>query len=250
MIWNLVDSGAMDGFKNMAYDLGLLSNVKDIPILRFYEWNPPALSIGRFQNTKDINFSYLKDHNFDLVRRPSGGRAVLHHDELTYSIVLPASMSSKSVTEVYLFISQAIVEGLKSAGLKCEISQDKKENYSRFSACFAVSSIYEIVLDGKKLVGSAQVRRDGKILQHGSIPVISHVEEYANCFSLDEIEREKLLIKLNSSMTSVGEYLNLTIGELKEFIKSGFQKILNVDFRPLQISFDVDEYVQEAKVWA
>lgn len=249
MIWGLIDTGAMNGFNNMAYDLGLLSNVKDVPILRFYEWNPPALSIGRFQNTKDINFSYLKDKKFDLVRRPSGGRAVLHYDELTYSIALPTSMSLKSVTEIYLFISQAIVEGLKSAGLKCEISQDKKENYSRFSACFAVSSIYEIVVDGKKLVGSAQVRRNGKILQHGSIPVISHVEEYAKCFSIDDFEREKLIVRLNSSMTSVGEYLNITIGELKEFIKFGFQKIFNADFRPFQISFDLDEYVREAKVW-
>ncbi len=249
MIWTLIDSGKMNGFYNMAYDLALLSNVRDTPILRFYEWDPPALSIGRFQSTKDVNFSYLKDHDFDVVRRPSGGRAVLHYDELTYSIVLPESMASKSVMETYLFISQAIVEGLKSVGLRCEISQDKKENYLRFSACFAVSSIYEIVVNGKKLVGSAQVRKNGKILQHGSIPLISHVEEYANCFSLDELEREKLLERLNSSMTSVGEYLDLTVEELKEKIKYGFKKILGADFRLGQVSLDVDEYLKETKIW-
>ncbi|BBJ27157.1 lipoate--protein ligase family protein [Athalassotoga saccharophila] len=244
MIWQLVDSGIMDGFKNMAYDLALLDSVQDEPILRFYEWYPPALSIGRFQRTEDLNIDFIRKMGFDLVRRPSGGRAVLHYDELTYSVILPASMSNKSVLESYLEISRAILNGLKRLNLDCRISRDKK-NYMRNSACFAVTSVYEISVDGKKLVGSAQVRRNGKILQHGSIPFKSHVKEYANSFknseSLDKI--------LEDSMTSIEEHLKITMDELKKAILEGFIETLNIEFHPLKTDVDFEKYLKEAKVW-
>lgn len=248
MMWFLIDSGKMNGFKNMAVDTALLESNVNEPILRFYGWDPAALSLGRFQNTRDIDLSYLKEKNFDLVRRPSGGRAVLHHDELTYSVILPESMALQSVIETYLLISKAIVKGLENANLKCEISTDKAENYTRFSACFAVASIYEITVNGKKLIGSAQVRRNKRVLQHGSIPLVSHVEEYANCFSVNEDEKSKLFERLKSSMTSVGEHTDIDAETLKAYVKSGFEEIFNAEFVQCTLS-DLSKYSKEAKIW-
>lgn len=249
MIWHLMDSGKMNGFENMALDTALLESDINEPILRFYGWNPPALSLGRFQNTKDISISYLKEKHFDLVRRPSGGRAVLHYDELTYSVILPAFMVSQSVTETYLLISKAIARGLENTNLKCEISTDKAENYTRFSACFAVASIHEVMVDGKKLIGSAQVRKNNKVLQHGSIPLVSHVEEYVNCFLTDESEKNKLFERLKSSMTCVGEHIDVSIEALKRGIELGFKDIFNAEFLPFDISLDVSKYSKEVKTW-
>ncbi|HEU24586.1 MAG: lipoate--protein ligase family protein [Mesoaciditoga sp.] len=244
MIWQFVDSGVMDGFKNMAYDLALLDNVQDEPVLRFYGWNPPALSIGRFQRLDDLNVDFIKKMGFDLVRRPSGGRAVLHYDELTYSVILPAFMSNKGVLESYLEISKALLNGLKGLNLNCQISRDKR-NYTRNSACFAVTSVYEISVDGKKLVGSAQVRRNGKILQHGSIPLKLHLKEYSNSFKNSEY-LDKIL---EDSMTSIEEHVKITMDELKEAILAGFMETLEIEFIPLKIQVDFQKYLKEVKVW-
>ncbi len=244
MIWQFIDSGVMDGFKNMAYDLALLDNVEDKPILRFYGWNPPALSIGRFQRTDDLDIDFINKMGFDLVRRPSGGRAVLHYDELTYSVILPASMSNRSVLESYLEISRAILNGLNRLDLNCQISRDKK-NYTRNSACFAVTSVYEISIDGKKLVGSAQVRRNGKILQHGSIPFKSHVKEYAHSFK----NGEEIVEILEDSMTSIQEHVKITMDELKEAVLKGFMETLDAEFYPIEMDVDFERYLEEVKVW-
>lgn len=243
MIWQFIDTGTMDGFKNMAYDLAILENVKDEPILRFYEWDPPAISIGRFQSIDDLNIDFIKKMGFDLVRRPSGGRAVLHYDELTYSVILPNFMSNKSVLESYLEISKALVNGLKKLNLNCEISK-RKSNYTRTSACFAVTSVYEISVEGKKLVGSAQVRKNGKILQHGSIPIRSHIREYANSFKNKEIYQI-----LENSMTSVTDHVKVSVEQLKSAILEGFRETLEIEFHPYKETLNIANHIKEARIW-
>ncbi len=246
MLWYFFDTGQMNGFENMAHDLAILDQHLNIPVLRFYEWSPPALSLGRFQSLTDIDLPYLEKMKFDLVRRPSGGRAVLHYDELTYSIVMPLSLAGESVIRTYLDISNVLVDGLRDLGMDCKISEVKKANYQRFAACFAVTSIYEITVDNKKLIGSAQLRRNGMVLQHGSIPMRSHLEEYSRCFLKN---KEGIFETLRASMTSVDKYSNVDINSIKESVKKAFERIMNAQFVVPNFDLNIDKYLKETKVW-
>lgn len=246
MLWYFVDTGKMNGFENMAYDLAILDQRLNVPILRFYEWSPPALSLGRFQSLTDIDLSYLEKMKFDLVRRPSGGRAVLHYDELTYSIVMPLSFASENVIQTYLGISKVLVDGLRDLGIDCKISEVKKANYQRFAACFAVTSVYEITVDNKKLIGSAQLRRNGMVLQHGSIPMKSHLEEYSRCFLKN---KEVIFNTLSESMTSLDKYSNVDAEAIKKSLKKAFERLMNAEFVEQHLDLKLDKYLKETKVW-
>ncbi len=168
----------VSGIRNMAIDvaLGVLSSELSDVILRFYTWEVPTLSLGKHQDTEDVDFEYLKRNGFDIVRRPSGGRAVLHWDELTYSVIVPKSheLARLSVLELYNVISKLLVDGLRSLDYPVEWSEGKKKSVSH--VCFQVPSTYEITLNGVKVVGSAQTRTQDYILQHGSIVLIAHPE--------------------------------------------------------------------------
>jgi lipoyl(octanoyl) transferase len=179
-MWIYLDSGNRTGLENMKIDQWLASSWYSetrTPVFRLYGWSPPALSLGFHQPTTDVDTDALKRAGYDLVRRPTGGRAVLHVDEITYSIVLDATRLS--VEDMYERISRVLVSGLRHAGYDVTFSQSKvnfKAHYDEYHSvsCFTVSSQHEIQLGGRKLVGSAQrryARIDGGItaLQHGSI---------------------------------------------------------------------------------
>ncbi len=251
MKWYVVDSGEMNAEENMATDLVMMEAAKaDAAILRLYEWNPPALSLGKFQKAEEINSDYLKSKGYSVVRRPSGGRAVLHKDEVTYAFVAPEHVLFKSVIRTYLEISRALVEGLNTTGLECEISREhSKEHYSDFAACFATTSIHEIMIDGKKLVGSAQTRKNGIILQHGSIPMKCHFDEYVNCFSLTHDRKEDLKKRLENSTTCVLEHKKLSFEDVKRAVVRGFEKKFNAEFVPLRDEFDWKKYVPDVRIW-
>ncbi len=247
MIWYLVDSDIMGGCENMEVDLALMDLAKERPILRFYQWNPPALSLGKFQKIEEIDEIYIQKMGFDLVRRPSGGRAVLHYDELTYSVLISEGLVSRSILKTYLMISKALVAGFSHLGLISEISKDRKENYMRFPACFATTSMHEITIDGRKLVGSAQVRREGIVLQHGSIPLKSHIDEYVNCFLVEN--KRELVQKLMSSTTAVYNHLDVNVDEIKKALVKGFKEAFNVEFENFKPDLDIEKYNKEVKVW-
>ena len=251
MKWYLVDSAEMNGEENMAIDLAMMDVAKEgTPILRLYGWNPPALSIGKFQRMEEINRDYVRRKKYSIVRRPSGGRAVLHQDEVTYAVAVPEHMLFKSVIRTYLELSKALVEGLNMMGLGCEIARERsKERYTDFAACFATTSIHEIMIDGKKLVGSAQTRKDGIILQHGSIPMRCHFEEYASCFSLTHNRVEALKERLESSTTCVLEHKNLSFEDVKRAVINGFEKMFKAEFVPFKDEFDWEKYVPDVKIW-
>ncbi len=251
MKWYLVDSGDADGEKNMAVDLAMINVAKrGTPILRIYGWNPPAFSIGKFQKMEEINSDFLRKKGYSIVRRPSGGRAVLHHDEVTYAVALPEYMLFKSVIRTYLELSKALVEGLNTMGLKCEIARKRsKERYTDFAACFATTSIHEIMINGKKFVGSAQTRKDGMILQHGSIPMKCHFEEYANCFSLSHSLMEILEERLKNSTTCTLEHKKLDLDDVKHAVIKGFEKVFKAEFVPFKDEFNWRKYVSDVKIW-
>ena len=184
MSWRLLVHEAADGAWNMAVDEALLASYVNAsgpmaPTLRLYAWDPPALSLGRGQDAgASHDPRYLQDQGIDLVRRPTGGRAVLHEWECTYAVIgqLGSGPFSRGVLETYRRVARALEQGLRSLGVVAQALPESSRERSRDErdrgpACFAVTSTHEITVEGRKLLGSAQLRRRGAFLQHGSIPL-------------------------------------------------------------------------------
>ncbi len=173
--WRLLYDPPLPGARNMARDEALLRAVgagAAPPTLRVYAWNPPTLSLGYGQPVRDVDELRLAERGWGLVRRLTGGRAILHTDELTYSITLPEShpLAAGSIIESYRRLSRALAEAAQALG-----SMPRAERAAARSpgsaVCFETPSHYELTVNGRKLVGSAQARRHGGVLQHGTLPL-------------------------------------------------------------------------------
>lgn len=204
------------GALNMALDVVLMEQYAE-PILRFYTWARPTLSIGRHQKRINMNQQFMKEKNIDCVIRPTGGRAVLHWDEITYSLILPIGhpKARNGVLESYLLISGCIVKALCALGFKAHIEPVKrlKENTA---ACFDSPSSYEITIDGKKIVGSAQMRNEKGVLQHGSIVLKDHAEEYAKLLNINPQT-------LKDRMAGLLDYKKIELQELVKELQHQFE---------------------------
>ncbi|SHF53779.1 lipoate--protein ligase family protein [Desulforamulus putei] len=168
---------------NMAVDEAILicqSEGKVPPTIRFYQWNPPAITIGYFQKiNQEVDLEACREAGIDCVRRLTGGRAVLHHRELTYSLVTTENDPHVpgGVLSSYLAISKGLLAGLRNLGLEGKVVEGASQRSKGTAACFDAPSWYEITIDGKKVIGSAQTRKHGSLLQHGSVPIILEAEE-------------------------------------------------------------------------
>ncbi len=166
------------GTWNMAVDEAILESCEareSLPTLRLYAWSPPCLSLGYAQPIEDVDLDALHARGWDLVRRPTGGRAVLHTDELTYAVIAPLDEPriAGGVLDSYRRLAQALVTALRSLGLPAE-TEGEAHGGTRNNTnpvCFEMPSSYEITVQGKKLLGSAQARRREGVLQHGSLPL-------------------------------------------------------------------------------
>lgn len=175
--WRLIIDPPLTARVNMQKDLDLLAEVgakKSLPVLRFYRWSPPAVSLGFFQKEEEVvNSEACQSLGLDVVKRPTGGRAVIHHEELTYSMIVPENhpfVKKGGVLEVYKKISTGLVEAFLLLGIKAVMAPPQSNRPGLAAgSCFDTPSDYEIQVAGKKVVGSAQLRRRGIILQHGSI---------------------------------------------------------------------------------
>ena len=180
MNWQLLNTGYAAGEPNMAFDVALAEALLaggQTNTLRLYGWDPPAISLGWNQSDETLDRERVRGAGLDIVRRPTGGRAILHWQELTYSVVMLSA--TKNVLAVYDTISRALVCGLRSLGVDAALEQSQPHfptEYRRRSsvACFTSSARHEITVGGRKLVGSAQRRYAGSdglevVLQHGSI---------------------------------------------------------------------------------
>ena len=165
--------GASTGSVNMARDAELLAGHKpgDDPILRVYWWEPAAVTIGYNQDFTDFDESALGAVGYDLVRRPTGGRAILHADELTYAVIgtSPDPIFGASLHETYLKINQALLTFLAELGIAADFSPGESREEARGLVCFRSAGRHEISVAGRKIIGSAQRRTAGVFLQHGSI---------------------------------------------------------------------------------
>jgi lipoate-protein ligase A len=174
--WRLIYDCPTCGPRNMAVDEAILMGDFCQPTLRLYRWEPFCLSLGYGQRAADVDLDRLWSCDWRIVRRPTGGRAILHGDELTYSLVLPGGhpIGAGSVIDSYRRISHALVTGLEHLGVRAEADQ-RAERARSAAVCFETPSHYEVMVQGRKLIGSAQLRREAGILQHGSLPLTGDI---------------------------------------------------------------------------
>ncbi|MGB9897103.1 MULTISPECIES: lipoate--protein ligase family protein [Thermanaerothrix] len=189
--WRLIRSSPAPGAWNMALDEAILEAVvqwQAPPTLRLYAWNPPCLSLGYAQSFSDVDIEALEALGWDIVRRPTGGRAILHTDELTYAVIAPHDhpIVSGSVIESYRRIAAALVKALHDLGLLARADREYGQIEANGAVCFEVPSNYEITVDGKKIIGSAQARRLQGVLQHGSFPLYGDLTRIVHVLRYDD----------------------------------------------------------------
>jgi lipoate-protein ligase A len=215
--WRLLDTGPADGFTNMAVDealLEILAAEKGPPTLRFYSWSPPALSLGYGQSIAgEIDVHRCASLGIDVVRRSTGGRAVLHDHEITYSVVIRADdpRVASGLLASYLTISHAMVRGLSYLDITAELLPLRRgallPSGQASPVCFATLSSYEVAVAGRKIIGSAQRRAHNLIMQHGSIPVSHDLDKMRAVFgsSLPGGRSTRSELVYQAQMTSLQE---------------------------------------------
>lgn len=251
--WAYLDSGHLDAATNMAVDEALLqfhSKGSIPPTIRFYGWEKPSLTVGHFQNVhKTIDFTGIEKHDCDFVRRLTGGSAVLHDDELTYSIIVSEDHPKipKSINKAYYILSQGLLEGYRELGIEADFAVPERELLQNRSAvCFEKPAIYEMIVDGKKISGNAQTRKDGVLLQHGSIPMSFNSEML---FDLFQFSSERLKERQRNSFLkkaiSINDLTNKkhTFQMLKEAFLKGFKKSLDINTEPITLTTEQWQYI-------
>ncbi|NYE05008.1 lipoate-protein ligase A [Bacillus niacini] len=259
-VWRFIDSGNCSPSFNMALDEALLdwhSEGKFPPVIRFYGWDPATLSIGYFQKVeKEIDLEAVKAHGLGFVRRPTGGRGVLHEHELTYSVIVSEDHPEmpKTVTEAYRVISEGILKGFHQLGLEAYFAVPRTDEERsalknpRSAVCFDAPSWYELVVEGRKVAGSAQTRQKGVILQHGSI--LLDLDE-DKLFSLFKYPSERVKDRMKSAFKNKAVAINeissrrITLEEAKVAFYKGFAEGLNIELQPYQLTEEELAYVNK-----
>lgn len=236
--WRLINSGFQTGAMNMALDEALLHSVangESLPVLRFYRWEPATVTLGYAQSvTKDLDLDICRQAGLGVVRRSTGGRAVLHDQEVTYAVIAPlnAGLFGNSVLDCYRVISKVLQETLRQLGLPAQLvpgkSRDGNQNATK-AVCFTTPSQYELLVDGCKVAGSAQKRHGQAFLQHGSIPVEMDLELLGKALKIGTTSAT------DDSLNTVG-WLNrwseqpLTITDVEKALADVFAKELQVEW--------------------
>ncbi len=237
MNWHFVNNGFNTGSYNMEYDLELVRNFSGFPVLRLYQWKPYCISLGANQDFNSVDQKKSADHCIEIVKRPTGGRAILHAEELTYSVVHPISIN-KTPKKIYGEINLALKNGLviyNSELEKIELEHTQPHFPSLYkdpksTLCFAVSALNELNYEGKKVVGSAQRKMGNIILQHGSILCGSFHKKIVDYLNLPSEKLEEIKNDIEQNTTELEAILGDKINYLKlsEAIKTGFENHFNV----------------------
>lgn len=215
----------------MAVDEAIFMSVIDgdgSPTLRFYDWRPSCISLGYFQKSSVVNIGNCKKLAIDVVRRPTGGRAVLHEDEITYSIVLPIPLGREgNIPATFRMINQGIISGLSRVGIRSSFHKGTPKAH-RSPLCFSSPSKYEVLAGGKKIIGSAQVRRKGILLQQGSLPLNVNREKIISAMNLTSLGETKCF----SKSSGLNEFLGSSVSRevLISMILEGFRESLAMKF--------------------
>lgn len=208
-----------NGQENMQIDSDLLNyaikNKLDYPIFRLYGWKPACISLGRNQSDEFIDKEFLNQEGIDIVRRLTGGRALLHDNEITYSYICPTSYlkNGDNITKSYIEISQILIDKFKKIGIELNFGTTKKIN-TKFDYCMLISTGADLCYEGKKLIGSAQCRKNGYILQHGSI-LYDYDKSLLEKIFHEEVNTDSITsIKLINSNITKEDIINLLSSDL------------------------------------
>jgi lipoate-protein ligase A len=238
MVWRLLNNKFYNIFENMAIDEAIFQETiknKKPPTIRFYGSHPAAVSIGYFQDLrKEINIEKCNNMGIDIVRRQTGGKAAFHFEEITYSVIArdEEKLFPPDILGTYKVISKCIARGLAYLGIKANLAENGRDSIEGKlnSYCFSSSSKNELLVGGRKICGSAQVRRKGGFLQHGSL-----------LLSFDPIKTAALLLptrtpeqlqKLKKSVAALNEELlaPVDVQEVCLKLKEGFINELGIEF--------------------
>lgn len=232
-----VDSGEQSGAFNMDFDVRraeLVDAHEAAPMLRVYNWKPWCISLGRHQHIEEIDQERTAAAGYDIVRRPTGGRAILHAEELTYSVVMPSE--DRGIMDVYRQISEALTAGLQSLVPEIDIAKSQPNFQKLYREagsipCFSSSARYEIEFDGKKLVGSAQRRIGSTVLQHGSILIGEAHLALADYLAVSEEVREQLRQDMRAHTVTLQEILGRPVhrDEVRDALIEGFTRSWGVN---------------------
>jgi lipoate-protein ligase A len=240
MKWSFIKTGFNTGKYNMDFDMELVKGFSlDVPVLRIYRWKPFCISLGANQDYDSVNAKKTVLDGMDIVKRPTGGRAILHAEELTYSVVYPVS-DDNSPKQIYRDINLALKKGLINynsllENIELEHSQPHFPSFykdKKSTLCFAVSAMNELNYKGKKLAGSAQRKIGNVILQHGSILCGSYHKKIVDYLNLPSDKLEEIKIEIEQTTTELetilGEKINYE--RLAESIKKGFEDHFKIKF--------------------
>ncbi len=204
--WDLiVDNAPLDGSWNMAMDEYLFQTLTEKPqtILRFYAWKNPTVSLGYSQKAPDVvDVEFCKKNGIDIVRRMTGGKLVLHHKEVTYSLASSdTEIFTATLADSYRLISEALMNGLEKMGLTPSLASPAPQEYVRGNLpCFSYPSRNEVEVSGKKIIGSAQKRVGSKFIQHGSIPLEEDNKLLTSISFLEGAGKEVRMISLTEAL--------------------------------------------------
>ena len=251
-VWRLLETPSARGNWNMAVDEVLMESHKmgAPPVLRLYSWSPPAISFGYFQKPADeIDIERCASNGIDYVRRLSGGRGVLHDKELTYSVIIKESLLPGSIPDTYKKITTALVKGLTEFGMEASSfaigMPAGKRKGKKTPLCFDTTETADLTFKDKKIIGSAQVRIGGIILQHGSLPIFNSLEKFINVLKISEAGKRALLVNLSKKCTSLAEegYLGPpsasweeVLPSLSKALQKGFYASFGVSFEDTPLS--------------
>lgn len=244
--WRYLPPQTADGFTQMAIDESLL-RISRSPVVRFYTWQPWAISLGYHQSADVLDLPAIEAAGIDVVRRPTGGRAVLHARELTYAVIVPASGAPAPPTgnTVYRLISTAIGAGLSRLGIPVDAEKPTTpaaRNYMRSPLCFASRMRSEIAVTGKKLVGSAQRRFAEGILQHGSI-LLGREHEGLSRFLRTPLGEDRALVLIKQRAISISEIMRSVppMEELIAALKNAFAAVFQCQLRDSGLTTEEQE---------
>ena len=218
--WRLLITPPARGAWNMATEEAILERIgrnEALPTLRLYAWEPACLSLGHAQPVADVDLLRVKQRGWEVVRRATGGRAILHTDELTYSVIAPMDEPrvAGSILESYNRLAQALLLAVKSLELPVEMQEHVGLTGNMpptNPVCFEVPSSYEITVNGKKLIGSAQARKKEGVLQHGSLPLTGDLARICQALVFEnEAVREDAARRLLERATTVESALGRAV---------------------------------------
>jgi lipoate-protein ligase A len=264
--WRFLPPIDNHGYTHMATDIALLEAVQNgisAPVLRFYHWRPACVTLGKFQPAEgNININRCREMGIDISRRPTGGRAIFHDDEVTFSIIiaekdLPGAGSN--IMDSYRVLGTAMVSGMRKLGLPAELvdihansfSEAESVSTSANPACFAARARCDLMVNGAKIIGSAQMRRDGVILQQNSLPLSINFPIWQEIFYRSDWEKVAAgkAVSLNEAARR-----NITEYEVINAIKAGFTEELGIRWIDSEITTDemkrTEELVDGLKVFS